>query len=123
MDQPNVKKLLYKLEVGKEIKLVSEDLPRVVQMIQPVGKPGEEGYQAGHEGEVSKIKLNSPMTVTVVALNKAPGKTVGVKLALLPKDTRWYDAHSCDGATDNGFGWWITPEDVAQANPELLKTE
>jgi hypothetical protein len=109
-----------KLEVGQEILVDTSDLPRVIEMIPAVGKEGDEDYVGAHEGEVAELSLNKPMTVTIVSLATAPGKDVGIHLANPPKGTRWYDAHECDGDTDKGFGWFISLEDVKQANPELF---
>jgi hypothetical protein len=116
-----IKALLKKLQVGQTINVLSAKLPRVVEMFPPKGKEGDKDFVAGYEGEVYVVELKKPLKAEIVALEAGIGKIVGIKLPTPPKDTRWYDAHECDGATDQGYGWWITPEVVAQDNPELLE--
>lgn len=118
-----MKKDFKNLEVGQEILVMTEDLPRVVEQFPAEGKEGDEDFKMAREGEPMGIQLNKPMTATIVSLDTEPGKQVGIRLANPPKGTRWYDAHSCDNETDQGFGWFITLEDVKQANPKLFSDD
>lgn len=110
-----------RLEVGQEILLETEDLPRIVEMIPAKGKEGDEDYEPGREGEISSVSLKPPLKVKIVSLDTDFGKNVGVELPEAPKGHRWYDAHEADGAAKLGFGWFVTLDDVQQANPKLFK--
>lgn len=112
-----------KLEVGQEVLLDTSDLPRIVEMIPAKGEEGQEGYEAAHEGEISNVTPTKPITVTLVVVDGGVGKQIGVQLPEPPKDHRWYDAHECDGEGKKGYCWWVTLDDIEQANPDLFKDE